>query len=59
MRNAYEARHLRHVRPTWVALAAQLPVYAPSEAEARDPALFARNVRAYMVRARRLPRDIG
>ena len=40
-----------HVRPTWVAPAAQLPAYAPSEAEARDPALFARNVRAYMVRA--------
>ena len=34
---------------------AQLPVYVPSEAEAADPALYAGNVRAYMVRARPLP----
>ncbi|KAK9839499.1 hypothetical protein WJX81_005850 [Elliptochloris bilobata] len=27
-----------------------LPVYAPSEAEAADPVLYARNMRAYMVR---------
>lgn len=33
-----------------VSAAVQLPVYVPSEEEAREPALYAKNVRAYMVR---------
>ena len=30
----------------------QLPVYVPSEAERKDPALYANNMREYMVRGR-------
>ena len=41
-----------HLRQLLAVPPSKLPIYVPSEAERKDPALYANNMREYMVRGR-------